>query len=79
MTGKTRFKRAITAIPSIGLALLLAIVIGNQLSGKALAVLTGSVCGVVVAIPTSLAIVAVSYHRRGVARERLAGSMRWYT
>lgn len=38
----------------------LAVLLGNRLNDEALAVLTGAVCGVGAAIPTSLLVVAVS-------------------
>ncbi len=41
-------------------AVTLAVIVGNRLSDEALAVLTGAVCGVGAAIPTSLLIVAVT-------------------
>jgi len=47
----------------------LAVLLGNRLN-EALAVLTGAVCGVGAAIPTSLIVVAVSQQRRNGENER---------
>jgi len=48
---------------ALAFAITLAIVVGNRLSEESLAVLSGAVCGVGAAIPTSLLILAVSRHR----------------
>jgi hypothetical protein len=44
-------------------AVTLAVIVGNRLSDEALAVLTGAVCGVGAAIPTSLLVAAVTRRR----------------
>ncbi|MCP4540440.1 MAG: hypothetical protein GY832_25150 [Chloroflexi bacterium] len=54
-------------VAGVAFAITLAVMIGNRLSDEALAVLTGAVCGVGAAIPTSLLIVAVT-RRRDVGR-----------
>ena len=54
----------------IAFAVTLAVIVGNQLSDEAMAVLTGAVCGVGAAIPTSLLIVAASQQRRNEKNNR---------
>ncbi|MEE8391849.1 MAG: hypothetical protein V3S14_13780 [Anaerolineae bacterium] len=50
-------------LTAVTFAVTLALVVGNRLSDEAIAVLTGAVCGVGAAIPTSLLVVVVSRRR----------------
>lgn len=62
------------ALVAVAFAVTLALVVGNRLSGEALGVLAGAVCGVGAAIPTSLIVVAVT-RRRGGSSDGALGRM----
>jgi hypothetical protein len=55
--------KIVVGIMAVGFAVTLALVVGNRLSDEALAVLSGAVCGVGAAIPTSLLVAVVSRRR----------------
>ena len=56
----------------VAFAVTLAAIVGHRLSDQALAVLSGAVCGVGAAIPTSLLVVAVSRRRDEPRRQPIA-------
>ena len=55
--------KIVAGLMGITFAVTLALIVGNRLSDEALAVLSGAVCGVGAAIPTSLLVVMVSRWR----------------
>lgn len=69
--GTNRF-RTFLGLIAFAFAITLALVVGNRLTGEALAVLAGAVCGVGAAIPTSLIIVAISRRQREETYEESA-------
>ena len=60
MTGYHHLFKVFAGLLLAVFAVTLAMIIGDYLSDNSLAVLTGAVCGVAVAVPTSLLIVAAS-------------------
>ena len=60
----------------IAFAVTLTMVVGSRLSNEALSVLAGAVCGVGVAIPTSLVILSVSRRRSAPLDQPVAHSPR---
>ena len=61
--GRGNRLKIFAGLVTMAFAVTLAVIVGNRLSDEALAVLSGAVCGVGAAIPTSLLIVAVSRRR----------------
>ena len=61
--GRGNRLKIFAGLVTMAFAVTLAVIIGNRLSDEALAVLSGAVCGVGAAIPTSLLIVTVSRRR----------------
>jgi hypothetical protein len=66
--------RVFLGIVGVGFAVGLAVVVGQRLSGEAMAVLAGTVCGVAASIPTSLLIVWVTRRRQEQASTQSTGT-----